>query len=67
MLINENAVDKDLAVSLGLLTDTVSTAIESIAATDSYSVKVLFNEEIKEIRERDILIFEKTMLQTGLK
>lgn len=59
MLINENAVDKDLAVSLGLLTDTVSTAIESIAATDSYSVKVLFNEEIKEIRERDILIFEK--------
>lgn len=59
MLIDESIVDRQLALSLGFLNDTIETSIESITALGTNTVSVKLNEQVKQLSERDIIIFER--------
>lgn len=58
-LIDDNVISKELALSTGILQDTVQTEVQSITATGTNVVSVKFNEQLKPLTDNDVFIFAR--------
>ncbi|MEN6316385.1 MAG: S-layer homology domain-containing protein [Clostridiaceae bacterium] len=58
MLINEGAISKEIAMSTGLLIDSIKTAILSVTSLNSNTVSIKFNEPIEKLENEDVIISE---------
>ena len=65
-LIESGAIKKDVAISAGILVDTVETKIQEISSVNGRRIIVKFNETINSIDENNIRIYEEDNVNNKL-
>lgn len=66
VLINEGIITKELALSTGILQDSMATSVQIVTPIDKNRISIKINENVKALADEDIKIFESTDFIRGL-